>query len=129
MYNSIEYGDAYSKTSGRLRRQYYRDEPTLNAAGVIIDFLANNNDSASCKFKQQVTGETGKGGKRDVKIIVPLKYLSNFWRTLVMSLINCEIILQLKGSKICILVVGTGTNSNPSFQINDMKIYVPVVTL
>ena len=59
--------------------------------------------------------------------MVPLKYLSNFpkynfWRTL-------EISLQLKWSKNCILVGGTKTNQNPKFQINDTKLYVPVVTL
>ena len=61
--------------------------------------------------------------------MVPLKYLSNFWRTLEMPLINCEISLQLKWSKNCILVAGTVANKNPSFQINDTKLYVPVVTL
>ena len=128
MYNSIEYGDAYSKTSRSLWR-YYRDEPALNATGIIVDFPANNNDSASCKFKQQITEQTGTSGKKDAKIIVPLKYLSNFWRTLTMLLINCEISLQLKWSKICILVAATATNRNPSFQINDTKLYVPIVTL
>ena len=61
--------------------------------------------------------------------MVPLKYLSNFWRTLEMPLINCEISLQLKWSKNCILVAGTVANKNPSFEINDTKLYVPVVTL
>ena len=51
MYNLIEYSDAYSKTSGSLW-QYYRDEPALNANGRIIDFPANNSNSASFKFKQ-----------------------------------------------------------------------------
>ena len=61
--------------------------------------------------------------------MVPLKYLSNFWRTLEMPLINCEISLQLKRSKKCILVAGTANNQNPSFQINDTKLNVSVVTL
>ena len=61
--------------------------------------------------------------------MVPLIYLSNFWKTLEMSLINCEISLQLKWSKNCILVAGTVANKNPSFEINDTKLYVPVVTL
>ena len=61
--------------------------------------------------------------------MVPLKNLSNFWRTLEMLLINCEISLQVKWSKKCILVAGTTNNQNPSFQINDTKLYVPVVTL
>ena len=61
--------------------------------------------------------------------MVPLKYLSNFRRTLEMPLINCEISLQLKWSKNFILVAGTAANQNPRFQINDTKLYVAVVTL
>ena len=61
--------------------------------------------------------------------MVPLKYLSNFWRTLEMHLINCEISLQLKWSRKCIIVAGIANNQNPTFQINDTKLYVLVVTL
>ena len=78
MYNLIEYSDNYSKTSGSLW-QYYKDEPNDN--------LAN---SESFKSKVKITGSTPAGGStKDVKIIVLLKYLSNFWRTLEMLLINC----------------------------------------
>ena len=79
MYNLIEYSDAYSNTSGSLW-QYYRDEPALDANGGIIDFPANENNSVSFKFKQQITEQTGNGGTKDVEIMVRLKYLSNFWR-------------------------------------------------
>ena len=65
-YNLIEYRDSYLNTSGSLW-QYYRDEPALNANGEVIDFPANNNNSVSFKFKQQITGQTGNGGKKDVK--------------------------------------------------------------
>ena len=68
--------------------KYYRDEPALNVNDEIIDFLANNNNSASFKSKQQITGQTRNRGTKDVEIMVPLKYLSNFWRTLKMLLIN-----------------------------------------
>ena len=95
MFNLIEYNDAYSKTSGSLW-QYYRDEPALDANDNIIDFRANNNNSNSFKFKQQITGATGNVGTKVVEIMVPLKYLSNFWRTLEMPLIDCEISLQLQ---------------------------------
>ena len=61
--------------------------------------------------------------------MVPLKHLSNFWRALEMPLINCEISIQLKWSKNYILITGTGASQNPGFQINDSKLYVPVVTL
>ena len=81
------------------------------------------------KFKQQIKGHTGNSGTKDVEIMVPLKYLSNFWRTLEMPLINCEISLQLIWPKNCILIASTAANQNPTFQINDTKLYVPVVTL
>ena len=61
--------------------------------------------------------------------MVPLKCLSNFWRTLEMPLINCGISLQLKWSRNCIIVAATINNQNPTCQINDTKLYVPVVTL
>ena len=61
--------------------------------------------------------------------MVPLKNLSDFWRTLEMSLINCEISLQLKWSRKCIILPGTANNQNKTFQINDAELYVPFVTL
>ena len=61
--------------------------------------------------------------------MVPLKYLSNFWRTFEMPLINCGFSLQLKWSKDCIVVAVTAANQNREFKITDTKIYVPVVTL
>ena len=128
MYNLIEYSDPYSKTSGSLW-QYYRDEPALDNNNNIIDFPANNNNSISIKFKQQITVQTGNGGKKNVEIMVPLKYLNNIRRTLEMPLINCEISLQLKWSKDCILVAGTAANQEPKFEITDTKLYVPVITL
>ena len=84
MYNLIEYSDAYSKTESSW--QYYRDEPTLDANDEITDFPANNN-SKSFKFKHQITGQTVNNGTKNVKIMLPSKYLSNFWRALEMPLI------------------------------------------
>ena len=92
-----------------------------------MDFPANNNNSSSLKFKQQITGQTGNGGAKGVEIMVPLKYRSNFRRTIEMSLINCEIRFQLKRSKNCILIAGTVANQNPTFRIKDTKFYVPIV--
>ena len=97
MYNLIEYGDNYSKTSGRFW-QYYRDEPALIDAGAIADYSAADN-GVSCRFKQKIAGKTAANGTKDVEITVPLKYLSNFWRTLEMPLINCEINLILTWSE------------------------------
>ena len=78
--------------------KYFRDKPAL-VDGRTIYFSDDNNNSASFKFKQPITGQTGNSDTKDVEIIVPLKYLSNFRRTPEMPLINCEIILQLKWSK------------------------------
>ena len=96
--------------------QYYRDEPNNN--------LAN---SKSFKSKIKITGRTPAGGnEKDVEIMVPLKYLSNFWRTLEMILINCELGLMLTWSSTCVISTSTG---GAKFEINDTKLYVPVVTL
>ena len=73
MYNLIEYSDNYAETSGSLW-QYYRDEPNDNLA-----------DSQSFKSKIKIIGKTpNSGNEKDVEIMVPLKCLSNFWRTLEM---------------------------------------------
>ena len=81
MYNLTEYSDNYSKTSGSLW-QYYKDDP--------YDNIAN---SESFKFKVKITGTTSNNDNtKDVEKIVPLKYLSNFWRTLEMPII-VELIL------------------------------------
>ena len=89
MYNLIEYSDNYSKTSGSLW-QYCRDAPAADNNGNITNFNgANVTDSFN--FKTKITGQTYNNGRMDIEITVPLKYLSNFWRTLEMPLINCEI--------------------------------------
>ena len=79
-------------------------------------------------FKQKITGETGDDGRKDFKIMVPLIYLSNFWRTLEMPLINCEINLILTWSANCV-VSNAATNQETAFAITDRKLYVPVVPL
>ena len=58
--------------------------------------------------------------------MVPLKYLSNFWRTLEMPLISCEVNLILTWSSTCVITNSTGAGT---FEISDTKVYVPVVTL
>ena len=81
MYNLVECSDAYLKTSGNLW-QYYRDQPDLDNNGNITDFLHDNNNSASFKFKQKITRQTENGGMKYLEIMVPLEYLSHFWRAL-----------------------------------------------
>ena len=73
MYDLIEYGDDYSKTSGSLWN-YYRDEPCLNANYAIAGLLADNNNSALFKFKTKIAGRIKDHGTKINKIRVPLNY-------------------------------------------------------
>ena len=115
MYNLIECSDNYSKISGSLW-QYYKYIPNDNLAR-----------SESFKYKVKITEKTpNNGNTKDVEIIVPLKYLSNFWRTLEMPLINCEVNLILTWSKDC---VNTNSTGEGKFAITETQLYVPVVTL
>ena len=102
MYNLIEYSDNYSKTSGSLW-QYCKEIPAINNNGAIVDFNgANATDSFN--FKTKITGQTNDDGIINVEIMAPLKYLSNFWRTLEMPLINCEVELILTWSVDCVII-------------------------
>ena len=115
MYNLIKYGDNYSKTSGSLW-QYYKDEPNNNLA-----------DSELFKSKIKTTGTTPNyRNEKDVEIMVPLKFLSNFWRTLEMPLINCEANLILSCSSTCVIINSTGAGT---FKIKDTKLYVRLYQL
>ena len=121
MYNLVEYSDNYSKTSGsRFANckseinnaeidnysktsgslwQYYKDEQNDNLA-----------DSESFKSKVKITGNTpDDGNTKDVEIIVPLRDLNNFWRTLEMPLINCKVNLVSTWSSTCVITNSTGT--------------------
>ena len=114
MYNFTECSDNDSKTSGSLSK-YYKDEPKDNSANF-----------ESFKAKVKITGDTpADGNTKNVEIIVPLKYLSNFWRTIEMPLINCEVNLILTWSENCAISSATRATK---FEIEDTKIYVPVVT-
>ena len=115
MYNLIEYSDHYPKTSGSLW-QYYKDDPNDNLT-----------DTKSFKSKVKITRNTpAAGNTKDVEIIVPLKYLSNFWRTLEMLLIYCKVNPILTWSKDCVITNSTGEGK---FAITEAKLCVPVVTL
>ena len=84
-------------------------------------------DSESFKFKIKITGKTpNNSSEKEVEIMVPLKYLSNFWRTLEMPLINCEVNLILTWSSAYVVTDSKGVGR---FAITDTKLYVPVVTL
>ena len=157
VYNLIEYSKSYRKTTDSLWN-YYRDE--LNdppAANYHADLIAS---SESFKYESSITGKTSNANqengdnteeenaktKTNLKIVVPLKHLSNFWRTLDMPLNNCEVSLTLTWYEKCVLTdittqtarAAQGDNSarpainaptNATFQIKDTKLYVTVVTL
>ena len=111
MYNLTEYSDNYSKTSGTLW-QYYKDDPN-----------DNTEQSESFKSKIRMAGKTpADDNTKDVEIVVPLKYLSNFWRTLEMSLITSvvELIITL-----CLFFC----NRRKQFAVTQTKLYVSVVAL
>ena len=127
MYNLIEYSDNYAKTTGSLW-QYCKDIPARDNNNEIVIFRVKNTTD-SFNFKAKITGQTGDDGTKYVEIMVPLKYLSNFWRTLEMPLINCEVNLILTWSSTCVLIATNIPNQNATFAISDTKLYVPVVTL
>ena len=127
MYNLIEYSDNYAKTTGSLW-QYCKDIPARNNNNQIVNFTANN-PTDSFNFKAKITSQTDDDGTKGVEIMVPLKYSSNFWRTLEMPLINCEVNLILTWSSDCVLIATNIHNLSVTFEITDTKLYVPIVTL
>ena len=88
---------------------------------AIANFRENNL-TYSFNFKAKMTGQTGNNGRKNVEIMVPPKYLSNFWRTLEMPLINCEINLILTWSTNCVIVPTDVANQNATFEISDTKL-------
>ena len=92
LYNVIEYSDNYSKTSGILW-QYCRDKPALSDNSDITDFNKGNVGTNLFKMKEKITGQTGNNSRKNVEIMVPLKYLSDFWRTLEIHYLIVKLIL------------------------------------
>ena len=143
MYNLLEYSKNYKKTTGSLWN-YYRDEPNSNTDDNEIMHSILNSESFDYKANFMENGVTQNNlTKNNVKIVVPLKYLSNFWRSLNISLINCEVELILTWFKSCALinkctrdadydadptVYEIDNPENAICQITDTKLYVPVVT-
>ena len=128
MYNLIEYSDNYQNSSATLY-QYKRDEPP--EGDVVADLTADNSDSFKYEIKllgnvTEVAGDAAGVRRLNVKVVVPLKYLSNFFRSLEMPLINCKIKLNLTWKKECVL---SNQDGDAVFIINDTKMSVPVVTL
>ena len=144
MYNLLEYSKNYKKTTGSLWN-YYRDEPNSTIGDNNITHSISNSESFDYKADFMENGVTHHNlTKNDVKIVVPLKHLSNFWRHLDIPLINCEVELILTWFKNCVLIDKSTReadyNANPvvyeisnpedaTFKITDAKLFVPVVTL
>ena len=148
MYNLLEYSKNYRKTIGSLYN-YHRDELTNDGN----DNFANRNivNSEAFKYKNKITGNTynvdagaqgydvNKNGTQKIELAIPLKYLDNFWRALNIPLISCEVSLELKWDKNCVITsleqrdIGGGNRDNAptgaTLTINDWKLYVPAVTL
>ena len=146
--NLMKYSKDYSKTSGFLWN-YYRDEPNSGAVGNV-NYSIKNSKSKNSNFnnKASITGklENNNVEKEGVEIVAPLKHLKNFWGTLDIPLINCEVSLSLTWSGNCVstskatrnLVPAQGVNptvtkinipTNATFKKTDTKLYVPVLTL
>ena len=142
IYNLIEYAKNYSKTTETLQN-FYRDEPNsgLNN-GINYCVVDSKSFDYKTKFIESVTNANLI--KQNVKVVVPLKHLSKFQKTLDIPLINCEISLVLTWSENCVLTsksTRTGNYENDpvvsriydpadaTFKITDTKLNAPVVTL
>ena len=144
MYNLLEYSKYYKKTTDRLWN-YYKDEPSSGTDNNKIIHSILNSESFDYQANFVENGVTQNNlTKNDVKIVVPLKHLSKFWRNLNMPLIDCEIELILTWFKNCVLIDkltrDASYNVNPRFseiynpentifQITDTKLYISVVPL
>ena len=135
MYNLIEHCSNYYESTGSLL--FYSKDEATNYNAVIT----NDNNFKSFKYKTKPLGKAVVKPNPNYtnKILInatiaaPIKYLSNFWRSLKMPLINCKVELKLKWT-ICVFSAASNknTNVNPDniiFTINDTKLYLAVVTL
>ena len=142
MYNLLEYGKNYRKATGSLWN-YYRDDISVGANNITHSIL--NSECFDYKANFMENGMTNNNlTKNNVKVIFPLKYLSNFWRSLNIPFINCEVESILSWFKNCVLIDKLTSEAdyesdpnayeidnpeNAIFQITDTKLYAPVVTL
>ena len=137
-YNLIDYSDNYADSSGSLY-QFKRDESPMNDDGNPLNVALDN--STSFKYKasllEKATDADGNDRSlKNAKIVVPLKYLSNFSRSLEMSLISCKIHLELNWNNNCVMY-GTDTyaggdhaiDRETKLKITSTKLHVPIVTL
>ena len=151
-YNLLEYSKNYRKTIGSSYN-YYRDELSEDADDNNFRSIKAVN-SNTFKYENKITGNTynvdaddddydvNKNGKQEIELAIPLKYLGNFWRALNIPLISCEVSLELKWDKNCVItsleqrqvdagppVVRDNAPTGATLSITDCKLYVPAVTL
>ena len=110
MYNLLEYSKNYKETTRRFRN-YYRDEPNSSTDDNNITHSILNSKSFDCKTNFMENRVTNNNLTKNVKIVVPLKNLSNFWRNLNI-LINCEVGLILTWFKNCVLIDKSSRDPN-----------------
>ena len=122
MYNLLEYSDNSQDSTGSFY-QFKGDEPLDDNANVA-------NDATSLVYKAKLISGTDDNNVNNVKLVVPLKYVSNFFRSLEMPLVNCKIDLELTWHKDCMISsVNAAAGQVVSFMITNTKLYVPIVTL
>ena len=122
MYNLLEYSDNDQDSTGSLY-QFKRDEPPDDNANV-------GNATTSLVYKSKHITGTDDNNVNNVKLVVPLKYVSNFFRSLEMPLVNCKIDLELTWHKDCMISsANAAAGQVVSFMITNTKLYVSVVTL
>ena len=122
MYNLLEYSDNCQDSTGSLY-QFKRDEPPDDNADVA-------NNTSSLVYKSKLIKGTDDNNVNNVKLVVPLNYVSNFFRSLEMPLVNCKIDSELTWHKDCMISsANAAAGQVVSFMITNTKLYVPVVTL
>ena len=142
MYNLLEYSKNNRKTIGSLYNNY-RDEITNDNSPEGNTFnnirVVNSN---TFKYKNKIIRNTNNQGTKDIELAISLKYLGNFWRALNIPLISCEVSLEIKWNKNCVIaslerrqvdagppIVRDNALTGATLAINDCKLYVPIVTL
>ena len=122
MYNLIEYSDNYEDSTASLYR-FKRQEPLANNANLT-------NVSTSLDYRSKLLGdgvaENNNAVWKNAKIIVPLKYVSSFFRSLELPLINTKLYIELNYTKNSVI---SNVAGNSTFRITKTELYVPVVTL
>ena len=122
MYNLLEYSDNYQDLTGSLY-QFERDEPPDDNADVA-------NNTTSLVYKSKLVSGTDDNNVNNVKLVVPLKCTSNFFRSLELPLVNCKIELELTWHRDCMISsADAAAGQVVSFMITNTKLYIPIVTL